>query len=361
MAWQRRQRRRGTRRAFHISGICFCFAVLALPLISGCALSGATSASDAHGSALTSTNSAATATSSARSGVASTAAPSSASAAPAGTPTPASTYVPPAPPPDISAAAFILMDPDTGAVYASNNADQERAMASTTKIMTAMVALTFGKPDQRITVGADINALAGTGASLANLRQGDTLTLRHLLYGLLLPSGDDAAIVIADGVAGSQDNFIRLMNFEAALLGMRHTHYANVHGLDAPGHYTSARDLATLTRYALRNPTFAQIVATAHYGLPATGDHGTYIWDNTNLLLSSEYYPGITGVKTGFTGNAGACLVFSAARPYGRLLGVVLGEPDEQARFTDAAALLDWGFSLQLRSAVRRPVGFPAR
>lgn len=351
MAWQRPRQQR-TRRAVHTFSLVFCFALLAVSLLSGCAMQGAASATDARGRALASAG-----------GTATVATTPVSPMAPAGTPVPTPTpgYAPPAPAPDTSAAAYILMDPTTGAVYASGNADQERAMASTTKIMTAMVALTFGTPDQRITVGADINALAGTGASLAYLRQGDTLTLRHLLYGLLLPSGDDAAIVIADGVAGSQANFIRLMNFEAALLGMRHTHYVNVHGLDAPNHYTTVRDLATLTRFALRNPTFAQIVATAHYDLPATGAHGAYSWDNTNLLLSSEYYPGITGVKTGYTGNAGACLVFAAARPYGKLLGIVLGEPDDQVRFSDATALLDWGFALQLRSAMRRPVGFPAR
>ena len=351
MAWQG-PRRHGRRQAAHSISLVFGFALLAVPLLSGCAMPGAASAADVHGRALPSAGSTATVTTTPVS-------PATPTSPPAPPPTPG--YTPPAPAPDTSAAAYILMDPATGAVYASSNVDAERAMASTTKIMTAMVALSFGTPDQRITVGTDINALAGTGASLAYLRQGDTLTLRHLLYGLLLPSGDDAAIVIADGVAGSQDNFIRLMNFEAALLGMRHTHYANVHGLDAPNHYTTALDLATLTRFALRNPTFAQIVATAHYELPATGAHGAYSWDNTNLLLSSEYYPGVTGVKTGYTGHAGACLVFAAARPYGQLLGVVLGEPDEQARFTDAAALLDWGFALKLRSAIRRPVGFPAR
>ena len=346
------QQRRRPQRTHRLSSLLSCLSLLAVLLMAGCSLprvsaASADGAGDARQSAVRTT--------------VITTAPFTALSPAAPSDTPAPSYTPPAPLPATSAPALLLMDPDTGAIYAAANADQERAMASTTKIMTAVVALTMGKLDQQITVGPDLSALAGTGASLANLRQGDTLTLHDLLYALLLPSGDDAAIVIADGVAGSQDNFIRLMNFEAALLGMRHTHYADVHGLDAPDHYTTARDLATLTRFAMRNPTFAQIVATAHYTLPATAAHGTYSWDNTNLLLSSEYYPGISGVKTGFTGNAGACLVFAAARPYGRLLGVVLGEPDDQARFTDAAALLDWGFALEMRSAIRRPVGFPAR
>lgn len=341
MAW-RRQRRHKCRPHMR-SGLPLVLALLAV-LLTGCAApgTGATSTVGAaparpHASAYTTT------------------ATNIASLLPA---TPTAT--PPPPGPATTAAALILVNPDTGTVYAAVNADQQRAMASTTKIMTAVVALTLGNLNKRITVGPDLAQLAGTGASVAFLHVGDSLTLHDLLYALMLPSGDDAAIVIADGVAGSQDNYIRLMNFEAALLGMRHTHFADVHGLDATGHYTSARDLATLTEFALRNPTFAQIVATAHYTLPATAGHAAYSWDNTNLLLSSDHYPGITGVKTGFTGNAGECLVFAAARPYGRLVGVVLGEPNAQARFSDAAALLDWGFALEKRTATHQPITHPS-
>lgn len=254
--------------------------------------------------------------------------------------------------PALSAREALLVDPVTGQVYLADNADGEMPMASTTKIMTALVALSFGNLDQRITVGADAAALSGTEASVAGLRAGETFTLRELLYALLLPSGDDAAVAIADGVAGSQDRYVQLMNLEAALLGLGHTHYADVHGLDAPGHYTTARDLAALTAAALRSPIFAEVVATPVYKLAATAAHDAHIWETTNLLLSTENYPGVLGVKTGFTGGAGYCLVFTAARPYGRLLGVLLGEPDEQARFDDAAALLTWGFA-QMRPPAR--------
>ena len=251
----------------------------------------------------------------------------------------------PTPPPSLSAREALLLDPVSGQVYLAQNADSEMAMASTTKIMTALVALSFGKLDQRITIGSDAASLVGTEASVAGLRVGETYTLHELLYALLLPSGDDAAVAIADGVAGSQDRFVQLMNLEAALLGLGHTHYADVHGLDAPDHYTTARDLAALAEVALRSPVFAQIVATPVYSLPATATHGAQTWTTTNLLLTSERYPGVLGVKTGFTGNAGYGLVFTAARRSGRLLGVLLGEPVEQARFDDAAALLTWGFA----------------
>ncbi len=258
------------------------------------------------------------------------------------------------PPPGLSARIALLLDPLTGQVYLAQNAGTETPMASTTKIMTALVAISFGNLDQRITVGADAAALSGTEASVAGLQQGETYTLRELLYALLLPSGDDAAVAIADGIAGSQDRYVQLMNLEAALLGLGHTHYADVHGLDAPGHYTTAHDLATLTEVALRSPIFAQVVATPAYSVAANVNHGAHIWKTTDLLLSTERYPGVLGVKTGFTGGAGYCLVFTAARPYGRLIGVVLGEPNEQARFDDAAALLTWGFA-QMRSSASAP------
>ncbi len=254
--------------------------------------------------------------------------------------------------PAIRANAAILLDEDTGQVYYALNADTSVPMASTTKIMTALVALRFGTLDQRIPIGADAAAMNNGINSVAGVQQGETLTLRDLLYALMLPSGDDAAVAIADGVAGSQDAFVRLMNTEAFLLGLTHTHFSNPTGLDAPGHYTSARDLATLAHYALADPTLDQIVSTPSIVLPATADHGPLRLANTNELLPSRAfaYDGATGVKTGYTGGAGDCLVFSAAQPGGRLLGVVLGEMGDSGandRFTDATALLDWGFAFQ--------------
>src|SRR5262249_19933438 len=166
-------------------------------------------------------------------------------------PSPTPTATPPPPiappsPPAIHAKSIYLINPATGTVYLARNIDQETAMASTTKIMTALVAISYGQLDATYTVGADAAAYNAFGFSGASLHSGDQLTLRELLYGLLLPSGDDAAIAVADAVAGSQEAFVSLMNMEAGLLGLNHTHFANAQGLDAPNHYTTARDLLTL-------------------------------------------------------------------------------------------------------------------
>jgi D-alanyl-D-alanine carboxypeptidase (penicillin-binding protein 5/6) len=235
-------------------------------------------------------------------------------------------------------------------------------MASTTKMMTALVAVTNGQLDQSITVGSDVQSLAGTGASVAGLIPGERLTLRELLYALLLPSGDDAAITIADGVAGSQANFVALMNQRAQQLGLANTHYVNVHGLDAAGQYSSAADLASLAIVALRNPVIATIVATPATTLPATAGHPALPLTNSNELLNTNLGAGISilGVKTGATGNAGYCLVFAASGPNGELMGAVLHDTtdDPEQRFTDARTLLTWGFALEARlRMLSRPGG----
>lgn len=271
-----------------------------------------------------------------------------ASAAQAAAPAlPLTRAVTPPAPPALTARAAELYDLTTGKTMLAINTDTELPMASTTKIMTAVVALTYGKLDQPISVGADAFAIEGQGTSVAGLRQGETLTLREMLYCLMLPSGDDAAVAIADGVGGSQAGFVALMNLEAGLLGLSHTHYANPHGLDQTGHFTSAGDLVRLATYAISSPTFAQIVRTPTMVLPATATHHKYTLTNTNELLPGEpyAYAGALGVKTGYTGGALYCLVFMATRPQGTLIGVVLGEPLYFERFTDPTALLNWGFA----------------
>jgi D-alanyl-D-alanine carboxypeptidase (penicillin-binding protein 5/6) len=140
------------------------------------------------------------------------------------------------------------------------------------------------------------------------------------------------------------------MNIEASLLGLRNTHYADVHGLDMKGLHTTARDLGRLATLAMRNKTFAQIVQTTAYTVPAIATHGAYAWSTTDNLLTTtdpDFYSGAIGIKTGFTGAAGGCLVFAALRPSGELLGVLLGETVENNRFSDAIALLNWGFGIQ--------------
>ena len=270
-------------------------------------------------------------------------------------PTPRATPVltPNGKPPAISADEAMLIDEDDGHILFDLNGEHAQPMASTTKIMTAVIAIQTANLNMFITVHQDaINEVNNNGGSTANLRVGEQLTLHDLLYGLLLPSGDDAAIAIADALGGTTQNFVQIMNLYAYRLRLFSTHYINPDGLtyyDAsnrpiPGHYTTAYDLARLAQYAMSLPLFAQIVRTGHYSLPATATHGAYSWTNTNTLLTG--YSGATGIKTGFTLEAGGCLVFAATRNGHHLLGVVLHSVPENERFSDAEALLNWGFAL---------------
>ena len=231
--------------------------------------------------------------------------------------------------------------------------------------MTAIIAIQTTDPDMVITIHQDaIDEVLNNGGSSAQLVVNDKLTLKELLYGLMLPSGDDAAVAIADAVSGSTDNFVNAMNILAYRLHLYQTHYINPDGLtyySAPGtpvagHYTTAYDLVRLAQYAMKLPLFAQIVKTGYYNLPATTSHRAYKWVNTNDLLgthSTEFpaYPGATGIKTGYTVEAGYCLVFSATYKGHDLIGVVLFDTntDTVRRFRDAKTLLNWGFGLPLR------------
>lgn len=273
-------------------------------------------------------------------------------------------------PPIVHAKAAYLLDADTGHTLDDFNGEVPLYMASTTKIMTAVIAIQSGNLNRLVTIHQDAPAeVANNAGSSAFLVPGDQITLKDLLYGLLLPSGDDAAIAIADAVAGSPSNFVTVMNFTAYKLHLFQTHYYNPDGLtyyyDAahtqpiPGHYTTAYDLTRLAQYAMQLPLFATIVKTSHYVLPASGVHHAYTWTNTNELLSpppdnagkAYTYTGATGIKTGFTGEAGYCLVFSATRAGHDLIGVVLfsSNTDYYQRFRDAKTLLNWGFGLPLR------------
>ena len=261
-------------------------------------------------------------------------------------------------PPPIQSAAAYLLDADTNHVLVNTNSQKRLPMASTTKIMTALLAIRKGNLDQIVTVQQDaVDEVKMNDGSSAQLAVGDQIRLGDLLYGLMLPSGDDAAIAIADTISGSPASFVKLMNSYAHQLHLTHTHYSNSDGLTShlpdgqidPNHYTTAADLAQLTRIALQNPLFAQIVQLQHYVLPATSTHHGYIWETTDDLLS--HYAGVTGVKTGYTAEAGYCLVFSATNAGHHLIGILLHDSDNDInqRFTDAEKLLDWGFHLPLR------------
>jgi len=242
-------------------------------------------------------------------------------------------------PPPLLVSSAALLDATTGRWLLLDNADAPRPQASTTKIMTALVALTHGRLDDLLPVDAAAAAVGVATGSRMGLVAGERVPLRDLLYGLLLPSGNDAALTIAADVGGSTSHFVDLMNDEAARLGLAHTRFADPHGLDAPGHYTSARDLALLARAAMGNAVFRRIVATPAYTIPATATHGAYALTNINWFLG--WYPGADGVKPGQTGDAGLCQVVSARRHGHWLIGALMNTPDLH---TDVRDLMNYGF-----------------
>ena len=278
---------------------------------------------------------------------------------PAPTPTPSPILTVQGTPPSLQSSAAYLLDADTNHVLVNINGQKRLPMASTTKIMTALVAIWKGKLDQIVTVQQDaVDEATKNDGSSAQLVAGDQIRLGDLLYGLMLPSGDDAAIAIADAISGSSTRFVTVMNEFAHQLHLRHTHYGNCDGLtyklpngqiDPNNNYTTAADLAQLTHIALQSPVFDQIIELQHYVLPTTATHHAYTWETTNMLLSR--YAGTTGVKTGYTMEAGYCLVFSAINTNHHLIGVLLHDSDDDPdqRFVDAQRLLDWGFHLPLR------------
>jgi D-alanyl-D-alanine carboxypeptidase (penicillin-binding protein 5/6) len=251
--------------------------------------------------------------------------------------------------PYISAKAFYLVDMDTGNVLANANGTMSLPMASTTKIMTAILAIQAGDPNQMVTINQEAvdEAILHDGSN-AGLQVGEEFPLKDMIYWLLLPSGDDAAVAIADTLGGgTQANFVERMNLLAYRLGLFQTHYADPDGLnwrDSPDHYSSAADLTHLATYAMQIPEFAQIVKTTNYSVPATAQHQAHKCINTDSLLTA--FPGMLGIKTGHTDAAGWCLVFAAEHDGHRLIGTVLGSPSETQRDNDVTALLDWGFSM---------------
>lgn len=252
-----------------------------------------------------------------------------------------------APPPATSAGSMVLLDAGSGNILAEKDADTRRPMASTTKIMTALVVLETMSPDTIIRVPA---AAVGVEGSSVYLFAGEEITIRTLLYALLLSSANDAAEALALTVAGSIEAFADQMNRKAAALGLADTHFVNPHGLHDEAHYTTARDLARLTAAALANPAFAEIVASARYSVPQNGTDATRLFLNHNRLLRS--YEGTIGVKTGYTKAAGRCLVSAARRDGLTLIAVTLNDPND---WRDHTALHDWGFSQYVALAPMLP------
>lgn len=230
------------------------------------------------------------------------------------------------------------MDAGTGQVLWAKDADVPRPMASTTKTMTGLLAAEYGHPDEIVTVSPEA---AKVGESSLHLKPGERLTMRNLLYGILLRSGNDAATAAAEHVAGSVPAFVARMNAKASELGCANTHFVNPTGLNAPGHHTTPRDLATIARAALKNPVFAKVVATPTYTIERSMNKGD------RLLKARDYtylttYPGANGVKTGYTREAGHCFVGAARHGQFQLISVVLHSPGIKR---ETESLMNWGFN----------------
>ena len=235
-----------------------------------------------------------------------------------------------------SAKAAVLLERDTGKVLYASNADEPLPMASTTKVMTALLALEHGGLDELVTVGRNAFGVPGTSIYLS---EGERLTLRDLLYGLMLASGNDAAVAIAEYIGGSVGAFAAMMTERARELGCESTVFVNPNGLPVAGHHTTARELALIAREAMKHELFREIVSTQRASIPWEGRTYDRILTNKNRLLSE--YDGATGVKTGYTKAAGRCLVFGAKRDGLEVIGVVLNCGDW---FEEAKRIMDFGF-----------------
>ena len=239
----------------------------------------------------------------------------------------------------VSARRAIVMDASTGRILFKRNIDEQSLIASTTKIMTALVVCEQCNVLDRMRIPKEAVGIEG---SSMYLKEGEILTIQELLYGLMLSSGNDAAVALAIYCGGTVEGFAERMNDKAHVLGLKNTHFENPNGLDSPGHYSTARDLAVLASYAMENPIFYKTVSakTARAGERHLRNHNKLLWQ----------VEGADGVKTGFTKAAGRILVSSATREGRRLICVTLDDPNDWA---DHAALLEEGFS---RYAVKRIV-----
>ncbi|AJQ29936.1 D-alanyl-D-alanine carboxypeptidase family protein [Pelosinus fermentans] len=242
-------------------------------------------------------------------------------------------------PPKIEAQAAILIDAKTGQILFEKNSHIRNAPASTTKVLTAIIAIESGRLDEEVKVSA--RAANTTGSSM-HLSTGQLISMRELVIGLLMRSGNDAAVAIAEHLAGSVENFVMLMNDKAQSLDAANSHFVNPHGLTAVNHYSTAFDLAWIARYALTNPTFSMIVNTKETNiewLDRKGKEHDQSLKNTNKLL--WLLEEADGVKTGTTNQAGPCLISSATRGNQKLIAVVL---HDHSRWYDSMKLLKYGF-----------------
>lgn len=240
--------------------------------------------------------------------------------------------------PKTNSRKYIVYDRISKSMIIGKNEDIKSAMASTTKIMTTIVILEKADLNETVTVSAKAG---GTGGSRLGLKRGDKASVRDLLYGLMLRSGNDAAVALAEHVGGSVKGFAELMNEKAIELGLTNTHFVTPHGLDDANHYTTALELAKLTDYAMDNETFAKIVGTKSTTIYINNQSRQI--NNTNELLG--VLNGVVGVKTGFTNNAGRCLVTETKRNNMDIITIVLGADTKKDRTKDSVNLIEYTFS----------------
>lgn len=241
------------------------------------------------------------------------------------------------PNPDTSAVSACLIDADDNGVLYGKDEDKIMHPASTTKIMTAILALESGKLDEPLVITPEA---VNTEPSSLGLRLGDKITLREALTGMMIVSGNDAAVAVAQTVAGSVPAFAKMMNDKAKELGAVNTHFLNPHGLTAQGHYSTAHDMAIIASYAMKKPEFREIVSKKAYNMKYMDGHTEYV-TTTNRFLKSGF-EGANGIKTGFTNAAGDCLVASATRGQKTLIAVFY---NDDYRWDDAPTWLEFGFS----------------
>lgn len=240
--------------------------------------------------------------------------------------------------PKTNSRRYIVYDRISKSMIIGKNEDVKSAMASTTKIMTSIVILEKADLDEIVTVSAKAG---GTGGSRLGLKRGDKASVKNLLYGLMLRSGNDAAVALAEHVGGSVKEFAELMNEKASELGLTNTHFVTPHGLDDANHYTTALELAKLTDYAMNNETFSKIVGTKSITIYINNQPRQI--NNTNELLGT--LNGVVGVKTGFTNNAGRCLVTETKRNNMDIITIVLGADTKKDRTKDSVNLIEYTFS----------------
>ncbi len=241
-------------------------------------------------------------------------------------------------PPSIKSPAAILVHVDSGKVLYERHADKQLRMASTTKIMTAILILENMDLSTPVTVSAKA---AQTVEPKTWLREGDVLTVEQLLYALTVRSANSAAVALAEACSGSVDRFADLMNQKAAELGMNDTHFVNPNGLDADGHYSTAADMALVARYAMKNEKFRELVSTETYSVELPGRSEPIVFKNTNKLLGEVSW--VTGIKTGLTPKAEQCFVGSASKNGISVISVILGQPASSVCWDESEALLRYG------------------